>query len=274
MKYSFMSFSCPDLSLDAMLELAGRLGYDAIEPRIGSGHKHGIELETSHQERTLIKDKVAAGSIELCCLATSCNYSNPETRDEMIDQTLKAIELAADVGCRKIRVFGGDIPAGISRTQAIDSLAGSLKKVAVSAEGKNVVVCLETHDAWCEPDHVVAVMNLVDSTNVAVNWDIMHPVRRCGRTIDYTFNRLQKWIRHCHIHDGAWFGEDLKITLTPIGQGMVDHKRALELLIKAGYDGAVSGEWIKWAGSPYEEHLPRELALLKKIEKEVNKTLF
>ena len=40
MKYSFMSFSCPELKLEEILKLAQKYGYEGIEPRIGSGHKH------------------------------------------------------------------------------------------------------------------------------------------------------------------------------------------------------------------------------------------
>ena len=38
MKFAFMSFSCPTLSLDAMLDLARRLGYAGVEPRVESRH--------------------------------------------------------------------------------------------------------------------------------------------------------------------------------------------------------------------------------------------
>ena len=43
MKYSFMSFSCPELTLDEMLSMAKEFGYDGIEPRISSNHRHGVE---------------------------------------------------------------------------------------------------------------------------------------------------------------------------------------------------------------------------------------
>ena len=46
MKFSFMSFSCPDLDVDEMIALAGKYGYDGIEARISSQHKHGIEPDS------------------------------------------------------------------------------------------------------------------------------------------------------------------------------------------------------------------------------------
>ena len=63
MKYAFMSFSTPDLTLDEMLALAGRLGYAGIEPRLAEGHKHGIETGISAAQRRQVREKVAASGI-------------------------------------------------------------------------------------------------------------------------------------------------------------------------------------------------------------------
>ena len=43
MRYSFMSFSTPQLKLKEMLALANKLGYDGIEPRLDANHAHGNE---------------------------------------------------------------------------------------------------------------------------------------------------------------------------------------------------------------------------------------
>jgi sugar phosphate isomerase/epimerase len=52
-----------------------------------------------------------------------------------------------------------------------------------------------------------------------------------------------------------------KLVLLPMGEGIVDTRRAVELLRTIDYQGYLSGEWIDW--EPYEIHLPRELATLK-----------
>ena len=115
MNYSFMSFSCPDLTLDEMLSLAKRIGYDGIEPRIVSGHKHGIEMDSSADYRKESKKKAKDSGIALCCVATSCRYSDPANTQQMVDDTKRAIDLAGDVGAPRIRVFGGAIPKDVSR---------------------------------------------------------------------------------------------------------------------------------------------------------------
>jgi len=264
MNYSFMTFSCPKASLGEALAMAKRFGYDGLEPRISARHRHGIELGIDAAARETIRREAAASGIALCCLATSCKYSDPATAGDQVAETLQAIDLAADVGAPRIRVFGGQLPKGRTRGESVELLAESLKKVSDRAAERCVTVCLETHDDWCDPAHVAEVVGRVDSAAVAVNWDVMHPVRAGGSTMDAALATLRPWIRHLHVHDGALRKD--KLELVPIGEGDFDHKRVIELLLTIDYDGYISGEWIDW--EPAETHLPRELAALKQYESE------
>lgn len=262
MKYAFMTFACPELNLAEALTLAKQYGYDGIEPRTASEHKHGVELEADAVQRSAARKTAEESGVELCCIATSCKYADPATAGQAAAETRAYIDLAADVGSPRLRVFGGNIPDGVDRAKSADSLVESLKSVADHAFARGVVVCLETHDAWCEPDHVADIMRRVDHPGIAVNWDIMHPVRRANATMDRAFEALQPWIKHVHFHDGVKDGE--RVNLVPIGEGMVDHQRAVELLAGMGYADSLSGEWINW--KPYDEFLGSELATMKSYE--------
>jgi sugar phosphate isomerase/epimerase len=264
MKYSFMSFSTPALSLADMLAVARKYGYDGIEPRMDAGHAHGVEVQATTEQRMALRQQAERSGVRLCCLATSLTYADPAKTDEKIRQSRERIDLAGDLGIPALRVFGGQIPGGVSRDQAIENVADALRAVADRARERGVVICMETHDDWCDPTHVAAVMAKVNHSSVAVNWDIMHPVRAAKTTMDKAFAALKTWIRHLHVHDGT-IGERLE--MVPIGAGAIDHRRALELLLASGYGGFISGEWIKW--EPYETHLPRELATLKRYEREL-----
>ena len=265
MNYSFMTFSCPEASLAEALAMAERFGYDGIEPRISAGHGHGIELGIDAAAREAAREQAAASGVALCCLAASCKYADPATAGDQVAETLQAIDLAADVGAPRIRVFGGQLPEGRTREESVELLAESLKKVADHALERGVTVCLETHDDWCDPAHVAEVIGRVHSPAVAVNWDVMHPVRAGGSTMDAAFETLRPWIRHLHVHDGT--RREDRLELVPIGEGDFDHKRVVELLLTIDYDGYISGEWINW--EPAETHLPRELAALKQYESEL-----
>jgi sugar phosphate isomerase/epimerase len=264
MKYAFMSFSAPQLKLGELLELAARVGYDGIEPRIGSNHAHGIELETSAAQRRAIREQAAASGVALCCVATSCKYADPATAPRWVEETRRAIELAAEIGAPRLRVFGGALGQGLTRAQAIELVADSLGAVAGDAQQHGVTICLETHDDWTDPAHVADVLSRVDSPAVAVNWDYQHTTRIAGTTVDQAFTTLQPWIKHVHFHDGVNRAD--KLIFLPVGAGVYDNRRVVELLLGMGYDGYLSGEWIDW--EPYDVHLPRELAAMKGLERE------
>lgn len=264
MKYSFMSFSCPGASIEELIASAKKYGYDGVEPRTASGHGHGIEIEADSAARESAKEKFAASGVEISCIATSCKYSDPSTSDENVEDTKKYIDLAGDVGSPAVRVFGGLLPDGATRDEAVLNVAKSLHEVSAAAESRGVYVCFETHDDWCDPGHVAEVMKKVNHPFIRVNWDIMHPVRRAGRTIDESFEVLRPWISHVHFHDGVTL-PDGKLEMVPIGEGDIDHKRAVELLQEDGYSGFLSGEWINW--QPCDEHLPREIKTMRGFEK-------
>ena len=262
MKYAFMTFSTPELSLDDVVAAATQYGYDGVEPRLDAGHGHGVEVAASATKREAIKRTFAESGIVAACLATSCRYADPETHEAMVADTRERIDLAADVGCSRLRVFGGAFPDSVTREQATELLAKGLSSAADHAGERGVTLCLETHDSWCDPTHVAEVLRRVDHPAVGANWDAMHPVRTGLATIDESFELLEPWIRHLHVHDGG--DDDGKHVLAPMGEGVIDHRRVIELLAGTDFDGYLSGEWINW--EPYEMHLPRELAVLKSYE--------
>ena len=259
-----MSFSTPALDLAETLEVAGRYGYEGIEPRLDADHAHGIEVDTSAEAREAARSLAAESGIELCCLATSLTYADPAKAADMMEQSHARIDLAGDLAVPVVRVFGGKMGEGLERDAAVELVADSLGQVADHAAERGVTLCMETHDDWCDPAHVAAVMGRVNHPAVAVNWDIMHPVRSGGVTMDQAFETLRPWIRHLHIHDGG--GQDLMFAA--IGEGEIDHRRALELMLQTEYTGYLSGEWIGWEA--HDVHLPRELVTMRAYEKELS----
>ena len=71
MKYAFMSFSCPTLTLPEALKLVSDSGYDGFEIRIDAGHAHGIETDMPAAKRREARDMARDMGVDLACLATS-----------------------------------------------------------------------------------------------------------------------------------------------------------------------------------------------------------
>ncbi len=225
MKYAFMSFSCPELTLNEMLALAQRLGYNGIEPRLSSGHRHGIESTLAPAARRTARRQVEDSGIALCCLATGARLADPAATAENIGAVERAVR--AGRGCRLrpaagIRGRTGPRPqpqcGGRSPGRGICAALAA----EAAAAGRHPVSGIRRLD---DPAHVATVMHRANHPAVAVNWDIMHPVRQSGYTMDNAYHALKPWIRHVHFHDGVDVAGELQ--LRPVGTGAIDHRRAV-----------------------------------------------
>jgi sugar phosphate isomerase/epimerase len=267
LKYAFMTFSTPEMTLEDNLATARKYGYRGVEIRIQAGHAHKVETGLNRKERNEVKEKFRLAEIDLCCLATSLQFSNTPDREKILDSAKEIITLASDLGTSFIRVFGGPVPAGTERERSIIETSEALSMVMEAASQANITLCFETHDDWCDPVHVKALMERVNHPNLRVNWDILHPVRRGFASVEESFNLLRPWISHVHVHDCTFDLSDPKaFAFVPMGEGMVDHKTAIECLTSMNYQGFISGEWINF--EPPEVHLPREIARLKQYASE------
>ncbi len=262
MKFSFMTFSCPNLTWGEVLGIATRFGYDGVEPRAQSKHAHGIETTSSPGQRAALRRMADDAGVAIACLATSCSYTAATAGElsRMMADSRALIALAHDIGAPTMRVFGGQIPQGMDRPAAEKQVSECLAALAEEARAADVILCVETHDSWCNANDLARVLGLVAHPNVRANWDIMHPVNAGGMTMDAAFAALRPYVRHVHFHDGQRNAKG-RLDLCPIGQGIVDHRRAIQLLRGIDFKGFLSGEWINW--EPWQNHLPRELATMR-----------
>lgn len=263
MRYLFNSYSMPTTSLGGLLKAAERYGYDGLELRLEARHGHQIERNLDAESRTRARNLIESSGKVVACLCTSSTLSNPLIVDQHVAETKEAIKLAGDIGSPLIRVFGGILPDEISRSTAQQVLIDSLAAVAELAAAHDVIVCVETHDAWSDPQQLATVMAAVDHPNVGVLWDVWHTGRGAGSTLQDAYESLSPWIRHVQVHDGALRPDRLEFR--HIGEGDIDHLEILALLRRGHYDGAIGGEWINWKSA--EDHLPQELATLHRLER-------
>ena len=261
MKLSFMTWICPEWSLNEVLAAAVRYGYDGVEPRAEGSQRHGVELQATKKGRVEIASAFADCGIEMSCIATSIKYSSadPAERAQMVERTKRFVDLATEVGCPYLRVFGGKIPEGVEKEEAKKYVAESLAQCGEYAAPGGVVVLLETHDDFRRAQDAVDTVRMADHTNAKILWDIAHPFH-AGETMQEAFDLVAPYVRHLHVHDFAMREGERQATL--IGQGEVPHDEAVRLLKSVNFDGHLSGEWINFG--PAQEVLPKDLATLRR----------
>jgi len=251
-RLSFMTFMCPRWSLEQVVEGAKRCGYAGVEPRVKADHAHGIEVTTAKPERARIRRLFDQAGIAISCVATSCKFASglPEGRQHNLDDARRHLELAAEVGASRIRVFCGNPPEGWEAERVVEAVAEQLSTLAPEAASCGVTVCLETHDYFSRATLVGKALQQVTSAAIAANWDVQHPYNRGEHPLT-SWEYLQGRVAHTHVHD--FRPNDGK--LVEVGTGIAPVRQFLALLRGAGYEGFLSAEYWEELGPP-EQALP------------------
>jgi sugar phosphate isomerase/epimerase len=238
MKISFMTFACPTYTFDQAVALAVKHGYNGIEFRCDSDHRHGVMVEATPNQRAEFRRKLGDAGVEACCLATSLQFIDGNA----VKEAPARIALAADLGCPALRVFCGPLPQGLSVENAIPRVARNLRRVCELALTSGVRLWLETHDSLSLGVHAARVVRLVNHPAVALNWDNMHSYRN-GEALKTTWDAIGAFVQHTHFHDAL--NDKAKVVITPFGQGELPVQSMYNLLRFSGYAGYFSGEWFE-----------------------------
>lgn len=239
MKLSFTTLACPAWPWQEILDRAAATGYGGVEVRGILGEMDNGKLPPFRDEN-IAGTRSALSSRGLCipCLDTSCTLLSPSAEETMRDAKA-SIDIAGKLGMPFIRVFGDRIPGGMREEDAVAAVSGGLQALAEYAEGKGVAVLLETHGDFAGSRLALAVFDRVKSPAAGLLWDIANPYA-FGETVETTWARLGRLVRHTHIKD---VGEGMVPCLP--GRGRVPVGEAVRLLRDAGYGGWLSFEWEK-----------------------------
>ena len=203
MKLSLDTYSIgTDFTLRDLLQLLPANGFAGVEFRCEANQKHGVEPEIAKAERQRIRTLLEAAGLEVSCLSTSQRFESPDpsVRQAVIDRVKQFIDLAADLGCERIRTFGNNFPPAVPKPQVIQYVGESLRECAKYAEDKGVDVLLEMHGQFYYWEYCLGAVKVADHPNVAINYncDLRDLV---DGSVGFTFNQVKDYVRHVHLHD-------------------------------------------------------------------------
>lgn len=241
MKLSFATLGCPNWTLPQIVQNAKAMGFDGVELR-GSPGEH-IGPDESPESRRQIRQMFEQAGLQVACIMgySRFTHDDPAKIEEDIANAIKFVEVAKDIGCPTLRVFGGNWSKE-GREVSLQRVVASLKKVVPHAERAGVKLAIETHDDWCKAENLMAVINGVGSPTLGVCWDIANA--SWVEPLDVTHAQIKGHIYHVHFKD-AGLGPDGKHHSMLPGTGQVDMLGGLKLLKSGGYDGWLSFEWEK-----------------------------
>lgn len=247
MKLAFSTLGCPDWNIETIITKATEYGYEAVEIRglQGTFDIHTLPEFSSQAKNTAqkFKDanlKIPSFSTSICLFTPFFGPKKPLTKN--LEEIERYAELCHIFDSQYIRVFGGRIGTQ-KRSEAVAEAVSILNKMGQIASRYNAMILLETHDDWAESVHIKTVMEELDSEEVGVLWDIHHPVVFAKEDPVETWNNVGKWVKHTHLKDSFFDGENHLMCL--VGEGDLPVKQFCDVLQSGGYSGYYSFEWPK-----------------------------
>jgi sugar phosphate isomerase/epimerase len=200
MQLTFSTLSCPAWTLDQILHAAEGNGYAGVEIR---GLQEHVDLRQSPTfqpaNRAAVRRQFADAGIAITCLGASARFADSRHRDASVIEAREYVEMAAELRCPMVRVFGGS-PGPEDSDDGVQRVADSLTELAPFAAAHNVTLVLETHDAFVTGERAAAVLSRVNHPAVGVVWDVCNAFLT-GEAVQTAYAALAPYVKHVHVKD-------------------------------------------------------------------------
>jgi hydroxypyruvate isomerase len=175
---------------------------------------------------------------------------NPAFRDEVIKSLTDSINVAADVGCKKVITFTGMKFEGMDRDRAIKDCLSTWKEVLPLAEKKNITLCFEHLNSrdgtgWMrghpgyfgdDVDFCIDLVKQIGSPNFKLLFDIYH-VQIMNGDVIRRLRTYKDYIGHYHTA-----GNPGRCELDENQE--INYPAIVKAIIETGYDDYLAQEFI------------------------------
>jgi sugar phosphate isomerase/epimerase len=266
MKFCFSTLVCPTWSLPQIVGAAAAHGLEGIDFR-------GIGAEIDITRSALFNEELddtlqllRQHGLSVPCLQTSIALVTPvnERWEMMLAECHRYASLASRLGAPFLRIFGGEVIKGMTRTQAVAMARRHLRQLQHICAPHRCRVLLETHDDWATSEQILELLGDTPPQEAGVLWDIEDPCRR-GEAPEQTARLLSRYIGHAHIKDSTRSNGASRPTL--LGQGDLPLREFVSGLKLIGYDRWICLEtekrWRPEIAPEPEESLPQFVQYMK-----------
>ena len=242
-KICFSTIGCPEWHWGDILAMASDLDYQGVEVRGVRNELYAPHFKYFQPDRLQeTRDRLKQMNLSIPCLTTGCELQKPELKDQNAREMREYIELAKELGTPYIRVLGdGEVAPG--GDVDIELIRGLLVEAGTYAAQMGVTLLVETNGYFCDSTKLKALLDSVGLASVQALWDVHHPYRYAGESVQQTIQILGEYIGHVHLKDSLM--ENGKVRYRMLGQGDIPAKEAVGALVAAGYDGFYCLEWVR-----------------------------
>ena len=237
MNLCFSTLGCTEKSLDEILDLCASFEFSMLEIRgIGGVLDNRLIPDFSEEKISSTTERFKKADAAPLILGTSCSFHEKENFESAVSEGSAALQTAAALGARGIRVFGNNL--GENPAESTDRVIDGIRQLC--AEKADVDVLLEVHGDFNTVEALMPVVKaLKNEKHFGLIWDICHTQKTYGENWREFYDAFRPFIRHVHIKDIK--GDKLVLC----GDGDIPIKQIASQMLSDGYGGAFSLEWEK-----------------------------
>ncbi|MDG3003942.1 sugar phosphate isomerase/epimerase family protein [Paludisphaera mucosa] len=159
----------PQMDMFGFVDLAGHLGFDAVEP---TSYYFPADADEAYFAR--FKRHAFLEGLDVSGTAIGNNFCVPsgEKRDEQLGLAKKWIDRAAFIGAPVIRFFAGNVPKDAAEEAAFGWVVECFNEVLPYAASKGIVLALENHGGiTATPEQLLKFVAAIDHPSFGINLD-------------------------------------------------------------------------------------------------------
>ncbi|MDX2145926.1 MAG: sugar phosphate isomerase/epimerase family protein [Planctomycetota bacterium] len=182
MKIALSSVVCPEWTLARLAQEAEALAIDAVELRTFGDDSTTIACDPFLTDPAKTRRLMQAAGLSIACIATGIHYDERITppivgrllfdTERSVRQSKRAVDLAAELECPFVRVFGFEIPANEPRADAMERIVDRLQKSLDHCRHTGVRLILENGGSFASAQHLLDLIRAVDHPLLAAAYSI------------------------------------------------------------------------------------------------------
>jgi sugar phosphate isomerase/epimerase len=192
--------------------------------------------------------------VEIYSISVRTELTKPQQadRDAQVAEIRKWVDVAAALGAGHIRVFGGNVPKGVTEEQAVPWVVECLKRGGEYAGQHGVILGLENHGGICtRAERILEMVKKTDSPWVAINLDT-------GNFRTEAFKQIEMCLPY-----SANVQVKAEMTFDDGTRGPQDWDKVVSIIAASGYKGYLALEYE--AKEPAPTAVPRLLGQLREL---------
>ncbi|MCL4220758.1 MAG: sugar phosphate isomerase/epimerase [Phycisphaerales bacterium] len=246
MKLAFSTVATPERTLDRVLDFARRVDVDGVEFRTFGDDSSHFTPDPCLTSFPKIRGMCADAGVQPACLATSIAFDEPVSPpvvgrllgdyNRSVMATRRMIEVATQIECPLVRVFGFELHGRESRRAGMRRVVERLQLACACARNTGVRLLIENGGSFPTAEDLAEIMDRTGSSLLAAAYS---PAvgQAVGEDPIAGINLLGQRLESVKIKDFRG------TTPVPVGEGEMRCEETIRRLGQVGYRGWVVIEW-------------------------------